>query len=974
MSQMSVDKPNCKISVITASYNYENYIKETIESVLNQTYGNWELIIADDGSSDSSVEIIKEYCKKDSRIKLFSHPNNQNLGLKDTLLLAIKQAQGEWVAFLESDDIFKPEALEEKIKIAQENADVKIIFSDVEMFGDEESIEKLNRYLEKGRCFLHNKKRLKENDLDFIVNRNFVPTFSCVMAKREKLLNCDFNTPVKQCLDIFLWAQFAACDFYYTNKKLTGWRMHKTSYINSANSNIKKNAEFTSKLSYFVYSNKKHTLLNRLKYGLQYLNCLRKKSFSIRLKSGEIVFLGKEYNFKKIPQSEIAKIDTNKNRVAVFAHWDKDCLIEDYVIYYLKSLKNIVQKIIFVSDCDVKQEELKKLNGIADVAIAKRHGEYDFGSYKRGFLYAKENNLLTGCDELIFANDSCYAPLFPFENMFAVMEKKQVDFWGNTINYQFFRHVQSYFLVFGPNVFNSKVFNKFVQNIKKENSKTSIISNYECKLTELLEHEGFKYSSYCKENPQMLGLHIKNWKDLIKKNKSSFLKTSVPRLKNVELVSALNWKGIIEKYTNYNTGLINKDLKRNRKKTDVLKEIILTPKHLRRKIIRIHFKEKSVYIFDKHITDIFPALVKSKIKAHLFLRQLLTNEHKKKRMLFIGHELTPTRAPIVLLQLIKILKQHGYDAFCIYLSFGEFYKQYVKAEIPLLQVSSKEQIFSIAKDFDLCICNTFACCDIAIELQKILPVILYIHEGKNIFLIQREENVIKEQLNKLENIIAVSEAQKEFLETLTETPIKVCHNAIEDLWNKYTAYRTHDYKIKFLFAGDLIETKGIEVLFEAFKKLNTNKAELHFLGRHSKLSKKLKKMKCPNVYFHKPIHNQDKKNKFFISFDVFVLASFYESSSLFLMEGAMFAKPLITTRYVGAKYLVEDNKNGFIIPENNVDELAKKLQWFIDNPEKIKEMGEFSREKYLSTSTIDLYTNTILKTIDQEKEKELAHA
>lgn len=601
---MSVDMPNYKISVITASYNYENYIKETIESVLNQTYNNWELIIADDGSSDNSVEIIKEYCKKDSRIKLFSHPDNQNLGLKDTLLLGLEKAQGEWVAFLESDDVFKPNALEEKIKIAQENADVKIIFSDVEMFGDEESIEKLNRYLEKSRCFLYNKKRLKENDLDFIVNRNFVPTFSCVMAKREKLLKCDFNTPVKQCLDIFLWAQFAACDFYYINKKLTKWRMHKTSYINSAASNINKNAEFTNKLSHFVYGNKKHSFLNRLKCALQYLNCLRKKTISIRFKAGEIILFNKKYTFKKIP-SEIAKIDTNKNRIAVFAHWDKDCLIEDYVIYYLKSLKNIAQKIIFVSDCDVKKEELKKLNGIADVAIAKRHGEYDFGSYKRGFLYAKENNLLTGCDELIFANDSCYAPLFPFENMFAEMEKKQVDFWGNTINYEFSRHVQSYFLVFSPKVFNSRVFNGFVQNIKKENSKINIISNYEVKLTELLKDEGFKYSSYCRKNPQMLGLHIKNWKDLIKKDKSPFLKTSVPRLKNVELVSALCWKRILKKYTNYNTGLISKDLKRNRKKTDILKEIILTTKYLRKKIIRIHFKEKSVYLFGKKITGHF---------------------------------------------------------------------------------------------------------------------------------------------------------------------------------------------------------------------------------------------------------------------------------------------------------------------------------------------------------------------------------
>ena len=62
-----------KISIITASYNYENFIKETIESVIAQTIQDWEMVIVDDGSTDNSINIIKEYCQKDSRIKLFTN-------------------------------------------------------------------------------------------------------------------------------------------------------------------------------------------------------------------------------------------------------------------------------------------------------------------------------------------------------------------------------------------------------------------------------------------------------------------------------------------------------------------------------------------------------------------------------------------------------------------------------------------------------------------------------------------------------------------------------------------------------------------------------------------------------------------------------------------------------------------------------------------------------------------------------------
>lgn len=176
-------------------------------------------------------------------------------------------------------------------------------------------------------------------------------------------------------------------------------------------------------------------------------------------------------------------------RTAVFAHYDKNNLIQNYVVYYLSELKKCAEKIIFVSDSDVLPEELKKIEGIVEQSIIGRHGEYDFGSYKRGFLYAKENNLLTACEELILANDSCYAPLFPFKEMFSVMSQKTIDFWGATSSdsgikkedediYCRFNHIQSYFIVFKPAVFNSDIFNNFITSVKKENTKEEIVIKY----------------------------------------------------------------------------------------------------------------------------------------------------------------------------------------------------------------------------------------------------------------------------------------------------------------------------------------------------------------------------------------------------------------------------------------------------------------------------------------------------------------
>lgn len=102
-----------KVSVVTASYNYQDYIKEAIQSVLNQTYKDLELIIVDDCSTDNSVQVINSY--KDDRIKLFV--NEKNLGLQKTVKRGIENASGEWIVFLESDDILKPDNIEKRSEL-----------------------------------------------------------------------------------------------------------------------------------------------------------------------------------------------------------------------------------------------------------------------------------------------------------------------------------------------------------------------------------------------------------------------------------------------------------------------------------------------------------------------------------------------------------------------------------------------------------------------------------------------------------------------------------------------------------------------------------------------------------------------------------------------------------------------------------------------------------------------------------------
>lgn len=128
------------VSIIMPSWNTEKFIGETIQSVINQTYTNWELIIVDDCSTDDTDKIVSLF--KDNRIKYFH--NEENSGAALTRNKAMREAQGEWIAFLDSDDLWVPEKLEHQIMFMEKNR-YSLSFTEYEKI-DEESIP-LNIYV-----------------------------------------------------------------------------------------------------------------------------------------------------------------------------------------------------------------------------------------------------------------------------------------------------------------------------------------------------------------------------------------------------------------------------------------------------------------------------------------------------------------------------------------------------------------------------------------------------------------------------------------------------------------------------------------------------------------------------------------------------------------------------------------------------------------------------------------------------------
>ncbi len=107
------------VSIITPMYNAQKYIADTMDSVLAQTYQNWEMIIMDDCSTDGGPDIVKEYSAKDSRIRYFRNERNQ--GVSKTRNAAMQKASGRYLAFLDSDDLWDADKLNVQIKFMREN-------------------------------------------------------------------------------------------------------------------------------------------------------------------------------------------------------------------------------------------------------------------------------------------------------------------------------------------------------------------------------------------------------------------------------------------------------------------------------------------------------------------------------------------------------------------------------------------------------------------------------------------------------------------------------------------------------------------------------------------------------------------------------------------------------------------------------------------------------------------------------------
>jgi lipopolysaccharide biosynthesis protein len=195
-----------------------------------------------------------------------------------------------------------------------------------------------------------------------------------------------------------------------------------------------------------------------------------------------------------------------QKRLFIFAGFDKDCIVDDTVVYYLRALAELGD-VIFWADCNIPAKELDKVRAIGPSILhaeACRHEEYDFGSYKRGYQWAKDNDILKNYEWVYLVNDSVYGPVFPLAPLIDRMESSGADANGMAMQTESFiwkrrykspRLVETWFIGLSPEIFLSAWFDEFIGKHIAHQDKAFYVYMCEIKLSQLIEEHGYKLDS-----------------------------------------------------------------------------------------------------------------------------------------------------------------------------------------------------------------------------------------------------------------------------------------------------------------------------------------------------------------------------------------------------------------------------------------------------------------------------------------------
>lgn len=220
------------------------------------------------------------------------------------------------------------------------------------------------------------------------------------------------------------------------------------------------------------------------------------------------------YQYAKVFNNFPAEVKCQKKkRLGIFVHYDKNERVSEDDVKSIQIFSAILSELIFVTNSDLDKKELDKVRPFVSEIKQRKNIGFDFAAWRDALLEHGRIEV-EKFDELVLLNNSCFAPVFNVQEMFAKMENKNLDFWGNTI-FPYMadgsyihsecipEHLQSYFLVFEKSVLKNTVFWDFWEHVPNCEDLIDVIRQCESKLTKILSEAGFSYQPYIRETYYM---------------------------------------------------------------------------------------------------------------------------------------------------------------------------------------------------------------------------------------------------------------------------------------------------------------------------------------------------------------------------------------------------------------------------------------------------------------------------------------
>lgn len=554
-----------KISVIVPIYNALDALKVLLASLLkNFNFELGEILLINDYSNQETREYLTQFVNEHSKFKLFN--NEKNLGFVKTCNKGMQLASGDIIVLLNSDTEIPSNFCEQIIKCFESDSKIGIaspISSHSWLFyiplPKNYSLEKMNSKLRQkhkcsyplihaaeGFCFCIRKEVIeKQGYLDEIYGKGYHEevdfAYRAISNGWKNVLidnlyvyhkrHASFGVEQREIL-------LKQNDTVY-RQRWNGFKENYEKENNLINPVIKIEQEmFPFRTFFFKKKIKKGCSYNFFEELFSIKNSKDKRHkiisiLGIKLSLKRSLKTKPTKKFKNIKKIFNYSLKNNKKIAAVVAMHSNNGSFDNNLIDYLTEIKKHVGYIVLVSDHPIDITEIEKIKKIVDALILKKHNEYDFGSYKRGYHLLKSLKIKNTLTHIVFLNDSV---IFIGQELGKIFDElSNTNFYGITqhsygykrnniekkYDWHYAPHIQSYFFAVSSKIFNSCWFNNFIKKIKSEKNKKDIIINYEMGLSKLILNKGFSLNTYypeIKEDIDPCNLYLK------KENAQIFIK------------------------------------------------------------------------------------------------------------------------------------------------------------------------------------------------------------------------------------------------------------------------------------------------------------------------------------------------------------------------------------------------------------------------------------------------------------------